>query len=126
MSTVETPIHDAIEAEKRAIAEAEEQERIAAERAAEAEAKGIEKDAKAKAAEYETVRDALIEQIVGVDLVSQCAEARYAAKEACARAREAGRPVRTPDSVAVVLAGRSGADGRDAIVDLQRELTRDL
>jgi hypothetical protein len=126
MTAVATPVTDALEAEAAAVAEAEQADLDVQDEAREAEAVEAEADAKEDAAAYEAVRDKFIEQLVAIDLISEVGQARLAALESGAKARRLGRPVRTPDSVAVVLSQRSGAEGKYAIVDLQRSLMWDV
>jgi hypothetical protein len=90
------------------------------------EARSRRADAEQKIAAYEVLRDELIEQLIHVDLTGSTRKARADAKVACARARLVGEDVRTPDSIAVILSSRSGAEGRDAILELQRNLYYDL
>jgi hypothetical protein len=86
----------------------------------------VKADAQRKVAAYEVLRDDLIEQLIQVDLTSSTRIARQEVKEALARARRHDVFIRTPDSLAVILSSRSGAEGRDAVVNLQRDITYEL
>jgi hypothetical protein len=83
-------------------------------------------DAERKCEAYEKLRDDFIETLIGLNLTDATRVARRKMKEACAKARLLDAPVRTSDSVAVILAGRNAATGRDSILELQRNVTSDL
>lgn len=95
-----------------------------------AEGKAAKKQAEAEVAFYEEVRGRFIEQVIAIDLISECRDARKSAKLACARARSFGPEyaVRTPDSVAWLLSRKNDSTdpGRDAITKIQRELASEL